>query len=309
MKNSRLSRKTRRSLLVLTGLGLLIPVSSCAVFSHRAKQWEKTVRRDPDGVLSHARSRTWEGQGPGILLVHGFADGPHLWKTLGPSLAEQGYHVRAIRLPGWNESIEVKRHTSRNEWRKAIQSEMAALEQRGQPVILMAHSLGACIASDLTQSGTITPEALVFYAPLFRVSNTRSPFLTTRTWYKIGSRILPDSFIVESLFREQAVSGQARTPAERDPFNPKPIFTQIFTLMEEREQLPLTLPCPIMMVVSPHDKVIDTPTAMEWMESVQAPAKLLRHEPETGHVIPLELDPTMESTLIHTWIQEQGTSR
>lgn len=284
----------------------LIPVSSCAMFSYRARRWEKTVSRDPDGVLSFARARTWEGHGPSLLLVHGFGDGPHVWKTLGPELAQRGFHVRAMRLPGLNEPIDVKREVSRDDWRQAVTSEAAALEERGQPVVVMAHSMGACIVSDLVQGGTLKPDALILYAPLFRVADDRSPVLSSRGWFNIGKVLLPDSFIVESIFDEQAAEGTARPKSERDPFNPKNIFEQMFALMDERSEKPLKISCPILVVVTEQDKVINTPVALTWLDNLTAPAKTLRQEPQAGHAMPIDLDPETETNYLTHWLNEQG---
>lgn len=296
----------RNLALILPGLFLLLSVSSCALFSYRARRWENTVSRDPDGVLSHARARTWEGEGPSILMVHGFGDGPHVWNKLGPSLAAEDYFVRAMRLPGWNEPIEVKRSITREDWRQQVLLEMSELEQRNQPVIVIAHSLGACIVSDLVQSGQLTPDALVLYAPLFRVSNARSPVLSSRTWFEVGRRVLPDSFIVESVFNEQASNAAARPPSQRDPFNPGNIFTELFALMDEREARPLNLPCPITLVVTEQDRVIDAESALDAFERFQAPEKVLRRENKAGHALPLDLETLAETECLVLWFTQQG---
>lgn len=296
----------RKPFMVLMVLAFFIPVSSCAVFSFRAQRWEQKVSRDPDGVLSHARARTWEGSGPSILLVHGFGDGPHVWKQLGPSLAAAGYHVRAMRLPALNEPIEVKQSVSRDDWREQVLSEAAELEKRGRPVIVLAHSLGACVVSDLVQGQQLHPAALVLYAPLFRVSDKRSPVLSSRTWFNIGRRILPDSLIIESLFDEQASNTTARPATERDPFNPKELFIQMFELMDERAEKPVQASCPVMLVVTPQDKVIHTPTALAWFDQLEAPVKQLREEDGAGHAMPLDLDTPAETGHLLHWFTTQG---
>lgn len=295
----------RKPVMFLAGVLLLLPVSSCAVFRLRAQRWESSVTRDPDGVLSHARARTWEADGPSVLLVHGFGDGPHVWNSLGPELTAKGFYVRALRLPGWNEPLEVKRTVTREDWRDQVLQEADSLQSRNQPLVVMAHSLGGCIVADLVQSGHLRPDALVLYAPLFRVSNARSPVFSSRTWFKIGRRVLPDAFIVESVFQEQAQHRPPRPPEERDPYNPKEVFIQIFELMNEREALPVVATCPVLLVVAEGDRVINTPVALDWFAALQAPSKTLRTDPEAGHVLPLDLDPASESEQLLLWLQEQ----
>lgn len=290
----------------LAGVLLLIPVSSCAVFSYRASRWEKTVTRDPDGVLAHARARTWEGDGTSILLVHGFGDGPHVWNELGPPLASEGFHVRAMRLPGWNEPIEVKRTVTRDDWRNAVLQEAARLNERQRPLIIMAHSLGGCIVSDLIQAGRLQPDALVLYAPLFRVSDARSPLVSSRSWFQVGRKVLPDSFIIESLFDEQASTGTARPKSKRDPFNPKNIFIQMFALMDERAENPTTAPCPVLLIVTDQDKVINTSVALNWFEELDAPEKTLRRESDSGHAMPLDVEILAETEKLLHWFTTQG---
>jgi len=296
----------RKQAMVLLGLCILLPLSSCAVFSYRAHRWEKSVSRDPDGVLTHAKAKTWEGVGPSILLVHGFGDGPHVWNKLGPELATSGYHVRALRLPGWNEPLDVKRSITRDDWRNQVLKEANVLRERNQPLLIMAHSLGACIVSDLVQSGRLTPDAIVLYSPLFRVSDARSPIVSSRTWFHIGTRILPDSFIIESIFQEQAQNGVARPPTKRDPFNPKNVFIEMFQLMDEREAAPMELPCPLYLIVAEQDRVINTPVAMTWFDEVEAPVKKLRKDPTAGHAMPLDLETLAETRNLLVWFDQQG---
>ncbi len=69
-------RRLRRLILVIPAL---LGGSSCAVFNLRMKSWEKQVTRTEDGVLTFAQPFEEGAGSTGLLLVHGFGDGPNVW--------------------------------------------------------------------------------------------------------------------------------------------------------------------------------------------------------------------------------------
>lgn len=281
-------------------------LGSCTVMKHRYHKWENTVNRTPEGVLDYAEARSWGNGEIAILMVHGFGDGPQVWKSLGPQLAERGYTVRAMRLPGWNEKIHIKRETSLEDWDGAVLSEISTLKRHHSRVVVLAHSLGGCITTVMAQNQYLPVDALVLYAPMFEVSSARSPLFKTSTWFKIGSKLLPDSLIIESLYGDHAKVAEPRPQNKRDPFNPKNIFIMIYQKMDEFENQDPKITLPVRLVLPGEDRVIENARSLEWFDHLSAPSKTLFTDEKAGHVLPLDLDVLAETDRLTLWLNEQG---
>ena len=295
-----------KSIRLVLVLSITMIFGSCAVMNHRYQKWENTVNRTPEGILDYAVARTWGNGRHALLLIHGFGDGPQVWEKLGPELADRGFTVRAMRLPGWNEKIAVKRKTTAKEWEEAILSELESLKTNHDQVVVLAHSLGGCLTTVLAQKENLSASALVLYAPMFEVSSARSPFLKTDTWFKIGSKILPEQLIIESVFGDHARVVPARPKTERDPFNPKNIFIRIFEKIDEFEKQKPVISIPTRLVLPGEDRVIERDRSLVWFEQLSAPQKTLYIDEEAGHVLPLDLDVLAEVDRLTLWLKEQG---
>ena len=281
-------------------------LSSCAMFRWRYQNWNKYVVRNADGVLDHAEAYTRGDGDNALLLIHGFGDGPHVWNELAPLLAEKGYTVRCMRLPGWCEPVDEKRTTTLQDWQKAVADEMASLRRDHGKVAVLAHSLGAGLATWMAQGGTARPDALALYAPMFGISNVRSPLLPTRTWFRIGERVLPDHMILESLFEDHSEAGNARPRTRRDPFVPVAMYKELYRLMDERDAQEPRLSCPVRLALPEKDRVVDSAKSLDWFDAVDAPSKTNLTLPGTGHVLPLDLDALAETDRLVLWLQKQG---
>ncbi|WFB34929.1 alpha/beta fold hydrolase [Kiritimatiellota bacterium B12222] len=293
-------------LFAVIGLFIVTSFCSCTVMNYRYKSWDKTVSRNEDGILEFAQA--WEkGEGENALLfVHGFADGPHVWEPLGTELAERGYSVKALRLPGWNEPIENKRTINLDDWEEAIVHEVSDLKLTHPKVVVLSHSMGGCLTTVLAQNHELTADALVLYAPMFAISNERSPLFTSRTWFKIGNAVLPRGLIIESKYEEHARVNLPRPKTARDPFSPKNFYNMLFDSMDIFEAQSPELDMPLCLVLPGEDHVVSNPRAQQWFEDVNAPIKTLVIDEPSGHVLPLDINELAESDRLVIWLTEQG---
>lgn len=296
----------RKTLWILSGTISLSIICSCTTMKYRHQQWEKTVTRSPDGLLDFAQPKAYGHGDHALLLVHGFGDSPAVWSALAPELARRGYFVYAMRLPGWGEPIDQKRNLTLDDWEEAIIREVEILNQNHTRVAVLAHSLGGCLSTVIAQDQRLPANALVLYAPMLEVSSARSPLLKTRTWFKIGDKILPDKMIIESLFSDHARVTQPRPKSQRDPFNPKNIFRMLYAEMDRFATQAPEMNLPLRLVLPGEDRVVETQRAREWFNILQAPDKDLYIEEPAGHVMPLDMDVLAESDRLVIWLTQQG---
>lgn len=277
------------------------------MFQTRYRHWNKQIERDEEGIALFARPRSYEGGPAAILLVHGFGDGPQVWESLAPALNAEGFTVRALRLPGWGEPPQAKQKITRQDWLQHIRDEIAELRGEYSSVFVAAHSMGGCLSALLAVRGDLDADGLILYAPMFGVSNARSPLLPTRTWFEIGDKILPDRMLVESLFPDHARVNEPRPRTRRDPFVPARIFGELYAAMDELALESARVPFPVRLVLPGKDHVIDLQTARTWYETLESPSKTLHMEDPAGHVLPLDMDPSLEARRVSEWVNSLST--
>lgn len=110
--------------------------------------------------------REW-GAGPRkALLVHGITSDSRAWWRVGPALAERGYHVTAIDLPGHGFSPPARELT--------LESFAEALAENAtaRPEIAIGHSFGALILG--LAAGRLQPERTIYSDPAWRLPDQDS---------------------------------------------------------------------------------------------------------------------------------------
>lgn len=85
----------------------------------------------------------FDGDGPPVVLVHGFTGTPFEVRYLGEQLARAGFCVRGIRLPGHGTSLDDLDRTRWQDWVDAVD---AAIRGFDQPVAVVGQSLGGLLA-------------------------------------------------------------------------------------------------------------------------------------------------------------------
>ena len=223
-----------------------------------------------------------------LLLVHGFADSPSLWREMAPVLAEEGFHCRAMRLPGMAEPLDAARAYDDEDWLHAISSELDTLQKQYDQVWVVGHSLGGALCTRLLLEQRPAVAGVVLIAPAIQVSSKRSPLLSTHQWFKLGRKILPLSDTTESYFAVD-IHDQSRDVL-RDVFTLRRTQGSLFRTADLIRPRADEFDWPLLMVLTHDDKVVDTPAALDFFQFCSSPVKQAVLMPDTGHVIPLDHD-------------------
>lgn len=88
-----------------------------------------------------------QGDGPPVVLVHGLAASLHNWDAQIPALAQAGYRVYAVDLPGHGDSPmpeEADYYTAEN-FCQALEDWLEGMNF-SQPIALVGHSLGGYLS-------------------------------------------------------------------------------------------------------------------------------------------------------------------
>lgn len=180
-----------------------------------AEVWEHR-----DGVVNGVRLHWVEaGEGPLVILLHGFPEFWYAWRRQIPALAAAGFRVVAPDLRGYNLSERPKGVASYRA--SVVSADVAALVHRlgAERAHLAGHDWGGVIAWNVAMR---TPEVVdrlaIVNAPHPRVfrREMRRPRQALRSWYAMFFQLpaLPEILIragnyaaLERIFRDTAVPG------------------------------------------------------------------------------------------------------
>jgi pimeloyl-ACP methyl ester carboxylesterase len=94
------------------------------------------------------RALELEGDGPPVVLLHGYADSADTWRLVLDRLARRGRSALAVDLPGFGTASPLREEGSMLEQLDAFARAAIdlAAEQHGGPAVVAGNSLGACVA-------------------------------------------------------------------------------------------------------------------------------------------------------------------
>ena len=99
-------------------------------------------------VIQGAEPFYCAGGETGVLLLHGLTGSPAEMRLLGESLAEAGFTVLAVRLPGHGTIPEDLERMTAGDWLSAAMDGYAVLasDARVRRIAVVGHSMGALLA-------------------------------------------------------------------------------------------------------------------------------------------------------------------
>ncbi len=149
---------------------------------------ERNGARDPEtGVLEGARERDL---GPAdapkaVLFIHGFVGAGDNFADLPDRLADGGWRVRVMRLPGHGTSPRDLKKVTSYELEQAVLEEVDKLRARHETLVLVGHSMGGALATLAAAQRDV--DGLVLGAPYFGVTHRWYYGLRPETWTRVLS--------------------------------------------------------------------------------------------------------------------------
>lgn len=254
----------------------------------RAAQRERLEKWDASGIREGMQPFA-VGDGPvTMILVHGFASGPSVFRFLAPAIADAGFAARAIRLPGFGERVERMCAVREGDWRLALLDEVDRARATGSRVWLVGHSMGGTLVLDLAQTHPQKIEGLVLLAPLLQVSARRTLGLPPERMFRLAVRALPGDTILGTAFPVDLHARKDGVDELRDRFLPMSMYDAMFRLTADVRARPAQLDVPVLVVLPGSDKVVSRRATRRYFDVLNAPRKALVEDPRAGHVVPLD---------------------
>jgi carboxylesterase len=275
----------------------------------RAARRERRESFDGDGVRAGMQAFSVGEGRVALVLLHGFASGPSVFRFLAPTLAEAGFACRVPRLPGFGERVERMCAVREGDWRLCALSEIERARAGRDAVWLVGHSMGGTLALDLAQTHPGLVEGVVLLAPLIEVSARRSFGLPPERMFRAVSRLLPGETILGTAFPVDLHARADGVDELRDRFLPLSMYAAMFRLVADVRARPRALPVPALMVVPGSDKVVSRRASREYFDSLRAPRKLLVEDAEAGHVVPLDYGWREIAAAIDAFVRGESDAR
>jgi esterase/lipase len=206
---------------------------------------------------------------------------------MAPRLAASGFHVRAMRLPGFAQPVEQYGQYSSDDWIDSVKQEVAALRTTHERVILLSHSLGGAVAIRYLLDHAGEVDAAVFLAPAVQVADNRSPLLPTRVWHRVAGALIFTQIVTSSY------SNDAHDPIELDSshqtrFTPRRVINQTFELIDYNHGRASEIKIPTLMVLTHEDKINDWRASESFYQDLENPLKKIVFNDRAGHPLPFD---------------------
>lgn len=255
----------------------------------RRRLWERGVRRGADGVLIDAAPFTVGHGDVALLLVHGFADTPAVFRELAGALAAEGLACRAMRVPGAGEPRAAASRQSPATWIEAVRAEAAALRATHREVWVLGHSMGGALALLAQLDAPATADGLILLAPLIAVSPVRAPLMPPRFWFRLARVALPLARTLESCFPMNNLTRDGDAAGyTRDRFFPLETYMGLFALTDRLRGRGADLQVPVFAELVAGDRIVDTAAAQAWLAGCPGPRRHLAILDGCGHALPQE---------------------
>jgi alpha-beta hydrolase superfamily lysophospholipase len=297
----------------LVSIGVPVAVASgdwiySRIVNRRMRAWERSIRRDASGIREGGHAFTVGSGGQAVLLIHGFGDTPGIWRRLAESLSDQGLFCRAMRLPGFGVPAPEAAAYSLDHWLDAIDQEVQGLRAKYDTVWIAAHSLGSSLAANYVLSHPDRVDGLIMMAPLINVSSRRAPFMiSTHLWHQVGRALLRFTHVVENVYPADLRSEEGRRLLQKNPFVHRSVYDRIFESIRRLQGRAAEVTCPLLMLLSPHDRVVCNRAALQFYLASSSSCRRLHYLPDAGHMIPIDRGWQDVSATAARFVHAQGT--
>ncbi|MBN3575673.1 alpha/beta hydrolase [Vibrio neptunius] len=179
--------------------------------------------------------------GQGVLLVHGLGDSPYSFTDIATHLAQQGYLVRTILLPGHASKVGDLQLPRLADWQGVVKHHIDLLKKQTESIWVGGYSTGAnLVTSEALNDQDIN--GILLFSPAFEPGSSTVKFAELASYFVTWADQDPE----DNPLRYNSL-----------PMNAAAVYYQTSAVV--REQLATThYSKPVFMLMSEGDRVINT---------------------------------------------------
>lgn len=210
-------------------------------------------------LMPDAEPWSSDGDGVGILVLHGFTGSPKSVKPWGQALGEQGWTVRVPRLPGHGTRWQDMNITTWEDWYAEADRNLRDLRERCERVFVMGLSMGGSLSLRLAQVHGDEIDGLVLVNPAV---HTERPdrFLLPMVSRVIGS--------FPGISNDIAKEGVDEGAYDRLPLKAAHSLSKMWSIV--KQDMP-RITQPMLLFRSRQDRVVEPSNAAYIMANVSSP--------------------------------------
>ena len=238
------------------------------------------MQTTPDGKEIIPGCEPWSASGGphGALVLHGFTGNPQSLRGLAEALHGAGYTVELPLLPGHGTSVDDMIDTGWADWSAAAEAAYEALAARVDKVVVAGLSMGGALAR--LAGGTPPRDRWAWSASIPPWRSTPRWSTGSARWSTAVSTASPPSAVTWPT----RPSGRRRTTPRlcaRCSASPTPPPSTVDDLAK--------ITCPVLLLTSPQDHVVDPANSDILAERVSGPVERISLE-RSYHVATLDYD-------------------
>lgn len=268
---------------VLHGVALTLLSACCSTLLTGS---QPQLPADAPGWMPGAAPR-WigpEDSPKAALLVHGFLGCGENFGELPGALAEDGWRVRLMLLPGHGTRPRDILGVTAEQWAAAVAEEYEALRKEHGTVLLVGHSLGGALATLTAARAEQAPDGLVLAAPYFGVAHRWWYGLRPETWLALAQPVLPWTY-KGKLFM-QVNRPEAKDVVQSYAWAPTAAMAEVMRVGQwvNEPNIRAGVACPVLWIHAPDDRAAAYEAAAAAVDAMTGTVRRLRLE-RSNHLI------------------------
>jgi len=231
----------------------------------------------PAPIIEGAEPFHADGDDRGVLVVHGFTGNPSSMRPVADALAAAGFTVDLPRLPGHGTSVDDMLDTGFPDWLGEASAAYQELAGRCRTVAVVGLSMGGSLTAWLASehpeiAGIACLNAIVSPPDGMRVG--------------VEQMLADDMTVMPGIGSDIAKPGVAESAYADTPL--RPLLT-LFDAATELEARLGRISCPVLIVTSPQDHVVDPANGDLLATAVSGPVERVTAA-DSYHVVTLDHD-------------------
>lgn len=232
----------------------------------------------PRPVQPGAEPFRHDGSRTGVLLCHGFTGSPASLRPWAEQLAAVGLTVRLPLLPGHGSHWRDLALTRWPDWYLTVERELSDLTEHCDHVFVMGLSMGGTLSLRLAQQHPDSVSGIVLVNPSL---HRRRPEMRLVPYLR---HVVPS---VAGIGSDIKMGGQDEEAYSRTPLQALHSLTELWA--DVAANLP-RVTCPVLVLASDEDHVVDPSNAVDVVEGVAAADVSLVPLHDSYHVATLDYD-------------------